>query len=50
MEFITKLTDNELKKVEGGGLKVGAALAIAAGVIFLIGVFDGYTRPLACHE
>lgn len=50
MVFITKLTDNELKKIEGGGLSAGTILAIAAGVIFLIGVFDGYTRPLACNK
>ena len=42
-----ELNKEELKQLRGGGLGLG--LLIGAGIIFLIGVFDGYVRPLACH-
>lgn len=42
-----KLKPNELKNIEGGGLGIG--LLITAGVVFIIGIIDGYMRPLACH-
>lgn len=44
-----KLKDIELKKINGGAFKIGIGLAIAAGVTFLIGIIDGYVRPLACR-
>ena len=38
---------NELKTVEGGAIKAGAVAAIIAGVgVFIIGVVDGFLRPL----
>ena len=43
------LTMNELKQIKGGGISVGAGLLIVAGVVFLIGVIDGYVRPLNCN-
>lgn len=42
-----KLQDAELKQIEGGGW--GLALLIGAGIVFLIGVIDGYVRPLKCN-
>ena len=44
------MNNEELIKIEGGVSK-GIVLG-AAGVIisFLIGVFDGYYRPLACNK
>lgn len=42
-----KLETKELQKISGGGL--GTGLLIGAGVIFLIGVIDGYIRPLKCN-
>ena len=42
-----KLNEKELMKVSGGGFGLG--LLITAGVIFIIGVIDGYVRPLACN-
>lgn len=42
-----KLNKEKLLNVQGGG--VGLAFLIGAGVVFLIGVIDGYMRPLACH-
>ncbi len=44
---MVKLEKNELMNISGGGFGLG--LLVAAGVLFLIGVIDGYTRPLKCH-
>ncbi len=42
------LENNELKKIEGGGF--GWAIALGGALTFLIGVVDGYIRPLACNK
>ena len=42
-----RIEENELKNVNGGG--IGLGLLIGAGIIFLIGVIDGYVRPLSCN-
>lgn len=42
-----EIDKNELKQIEGGG--VGLGLAIIAGAVFIIGVIDGYVRPLKCN-
>ena len=44
-----ELKVEELKQINGGGVSVGVGLLIAAGVVFLIGVIDGYVRPLGCN-
>lgn len=44
---MTKLDNVELKQLNGGGLGLG--LLIGAGIVFLIGVVDGYIRPLPCN-
>lgn len=44
-----QLKDEELQHIEGGGLSFSTGLAIAAGIVFLIGVVDGYFRPLPCR-
>ena len=44
-----KLEDKELKQITGGGISFGTGLLIGAGVTFLIGLIDGYIRPLACR-
>lgn len=46
---MNNITDNELKKIDGGGVNVGAIFGIAAGVTFLIGIIDGLFRPLKCN-
>lgn len=44
---MVELTSTELLQINGGfKLKIG--LAIAAGISFIIGVIDGYLRPLPC--
>ena len=35
--------------VNGGGFSIGAGFLIGAGIVFLIGVIDGYVRPLKCN-
>ncbi len=42
-----KLKAEELKEIAGGGWTLG--IIITAGVVFLIGVIDGYIRPLKCN-
>ena len=44
---MNELNKEELKQIHGGGFGLG--LLIGAGIIFLIGVIDGYVRPLECH-
>lgn len=44
-----KLNNNEMKNISAGGLSAGAIAAIAAGIAFLAGLFDGYTRPYRCR-
>lgn len=41
------MTNEELKKINGGGFGLGALLS--AGLVFIIGVIDGYIRPLKCN-
>lgn len=45
-----EIEENELEKVRGGASSSWVGLGIGALVIFIIGVIDGYTRPLSCNE
>lgn len=42
-----ELNNEELHNIHGGGVAFG--LAIFAGITFIIGVIDGYVRPLKCN-
>lgn len=42
-----EISNLELHQINGGG--IGLGLAIISGVTFLIGVIDGYVRPLKCN-
>lgn len=44
-----QLTSEELKMTVGGGFNFGLAALIGAGITFLIGLVDGYIRPLPCN-
>ncbi len=48
---VEQIEKEELKKLVGGGVSTGVsvALALTAGIVFVIGVIDGYLRPLLCH-
>ncbi len=45
-----KINNEELIKCKGGGISFGLGLCIVGGIIFLIGVIDGYIRPLSCNK
>ena len=45
-----KLSEEEMKNINAGGLAVAGIIAlVAAGISFLGGLFDGYTRPYRCR-
>lgn len=44
-----KLTKDELMNIEGGALKFGILVGIGAAVTFIVGVIDGFVRPLKCN-
>ena len=44
-----KIEKNDLENIYGGGFSFSIAAIIGAGITFLIGVVDGYVRPLACR-
>ena len=46
MERISK---NELMSVNGGGFSIGLGFLIGGLATFIIGVIDGYVRPLKCN-
>ena len=49
-EELRHIENERLDKIQGGGaLSAGVGIAIVAGVVFLIGVVDGFFRPLKCN-
>lgn len=44
-----RLTHEELKMTVGGGFNLGLAALIGAGITFVIGLVDGFIRPLPCR-
>ena len=44
-----ELTEHEMYKVSGG-VSWTVVSAIAAGVIYVIGVISGYTNPTRCNN
>lgn len=50
MKFISELNSNDLKNIEGGVVSPWAIIGIGAGIVFLIGVLDGFFRPLKCNK
>lgn len=44
-----KLNQKQLMNIHGGGISLGIGLLIGAGVVFIIGVIDGFMRPLKCN-
>lgn len=52
-EWLVSLSNDELREIEGGGLKISAAgigLIVGGVVSFAIGVVNGFLRPLACTK
>ncbi len=44
-----KLSNEDLLKVEGGGISFGVGLAIVSGLIFIGGLVSGYMNPKSCN-
>lgn len=44
-----KLSNSELSKINGGGFSIGVSLLIGGLATFIIGMIDGYVRPLRCR-
>lgn len=44
------IENNELINIKGGLAKYVYGISIGAVVSFIIGVIDGYMRPLSCHK
>ena len=42
-----KISNNELKQINGGGFGLG--LLFGGLATFIIGIIDGYVRPLKCR-
>ena len=43
------MNSEELDKVSGGGVEwFGIGLAVAAILVFISGIFEGYTNPGSC--
>lgn len=49
MFMIEKLEKKQLLEITGGGFSFGLATLIGAGIVFIIGVIDGFVRPLKCN-
>ena len=47
--YLEEIKREELESINGGGITIWTALVVSLAAVFLIGVYDGYTRPLACH-
>lgn len=43
------MTELELKQTKGGGINIGFGVFLGGVFTFLIGLVDGYVRPLACR-
>ncbi len=44
-----EISKDELDKIKGGGLSIWGAISLVAGIIFIVGVIDGFVRPLKCN-
>ncbi|HIT21374.1 MAG TPA: class IIb bacteriocin, lactobin A/cerein 7B family [Candidatus Scybalousia intestinigallinarum] len=44
------LKEQELETIQGGGLSLWGVGGIIAAAIFIVGFFDGLTRPLKCDK
>ena len=44
------LRNSELINVGGGAIKFGIGAAIIGGIVLLVGIVDGFLRPLACRR
>ena len=45
-----EITKEELKNINGGAVSFGVIAGIGAGLMFIIGLVDGFVRPLKCRK
>lgn len=45
-----ELSNEELNHINGGGVKLSAALIIGGAITLIVGIIDGYLRPLKCRK
>lgn len=45
-----EIEEKELEKIQGGAMNPWALFGLGTAVVFLIGLFDGYTRPYGCNN
>ena len=45
-----ELTKQELTEITGGGISLGLVAAIGAAVTLIVGIVDGFLRPLKCNK
>ena len=44
------LNDEELININGGAVKSAVLALVGAGIVFVIGVINGLTRPYTCNS
>ena len=44
------LTQEELIETQGGGVKIGLFAVLGGIITFVVGMIDGYIRPLSCNR
>ena len=44
-----QLKNEELITINGGAVKVGVIIAIISTLISIVGIIDGFFRPLKCN-
>ena len=44
-----EIDNKDLKNINGGGLSIWGGVGLVDGIIFLIGLIDGFVRPLKCN-
>ena len=47
---MNEITKEELQNINGGAIGFATGMFIVGGIIFLIGVIDGFVRPLKCNK
>lgn len=44
-----EIEKKDLKTIKGGAMSIWGGIGIVSGIVFLIGVIDGFVRPLKCN-
>ena len=44
-----KINSKEQKNIKGG-ISEGAVLLVSAAIVFVLGIFTGYTNPVGCNS